>query len=171
MRELGTNHPSTTTIIFDITQLPDNLVYLLLKTQYANCLEQGSTHISILPRDNDDDNNYLTHHQTDTDSNRVGYDEGHDDDNDNDSTYCNCYNHRSINCVLVMQAAICCAHYLNERNRLSLFRWLLILFLEEDVAAIDENENTFQHLICCANENRCFIEDGNKIMFNDHNNT
>jgi len=168
MRELGKNYPSTTTTIFDITQLPDNLAYLLLKTQHVIYLEQGSTHIPLLPRDNDDDNNHLTHYQTDTDSNRVEYNEAHDGDDDN--TYCNCYNHRPIDSVLVMQAAICCAHYLNVRNRLSLFRWLLVLLLEEDFAAVDENTNTFQHLICCAKENRCFIEDDNAIIFNVDNN-
>jgi hypothetical protein len=83
--------------------------------------------------------------------------------------------HQSVDSVLVFQAAICCAHYLNERHRLSLFRWLLMLLLEEDFTAVDNDRNTFHHLICYAQESQCFIDndeydDDNRMILNDNNN-
>jgi hypothetical protein len=186
MRELGQYYNISsriTMILFDTTQLPENLVYMLQKTQLAIYIEQ-----------------HETSHNFDSDSNRVGgrYDDHdvdddnechdfdfnddgnfNDDDNDSDDNGLlferSMKYHQSVDSVLVFQATICCVHYLNERHWLSLLRWLIMLLLEEDFTAVDNDGNTYHHLICYAHESQCFIHDDeydgdNNMILNSNNN-
>ena len=192
MRELGQYYnisSRTTTVLFDTTQLPENLVYMLRKTQRAIYVEQhGTSHNFDFDSDSnrvggryddhdvDDDDNECHDYDFNDDGNFNDDYDNDDDDDDNGLLFeRSTKHHQSVDSVLVFQAAICCVHYLNERHRLSLFRWLLMLLLEEDFTAVDNDGNTYHHLICYAHESQCFIDDDkydgdNNMTLNNNNN-
>lgn len=190
MRELGQYYnisSRTTTVLFDTTQLPENLVYMLRKTQRAIYVEQhGTSHNFDFDSDSNRVGGRYDDHDVDEDDNEChdydfnddgnfNDDDNDDDDDDNGLLFeRSTKHHQSVDSVLVFQAAICCVHYLNERHRLSLFRWLLMLLLEEDFTAVDNYGNTYHHLICYAHESQCFIDDDkydgdNNMTLNNNN--
>lgn len=126
-------------------ELPQNLLFLLLKTQQAILIRQGFLEPFIASKQ-----------PSEQDSDEIGpNDEGLWEHSSLDGRGDTAENAQAL------QAVLCCAHRLNNHSDTNKLIWILVqnLMAHDNLDAVDKDGNTFVHWICLSVESRLFLSE------------